>query len=322
LRVLLDEKGLLDKVPQQVAGHLEAAHIISMGQQRFLRWVVELVRQSLADTGLPVVLLKGIAYVMAGLPPARGRLFHDVDIMVPKEKLAMTERTLFRHGWLATELDEYDQRYYRQWAHELPPLRHLRRQAVLDVHHTIVPQTAKHRPDAKKLLGSAQNLNGDRMLRILAPVDMVLHSATHLLNEGEFENGLRDLVDLDDLLRNFGGQRAFWPELVERARELDLTRPLYYALRYTDRILGTPVPEEIRGKTRVSRPKGLALPMMDAAFTRALAPDHRSCDTALTKPARFFLYVRSHYLRMPLHLLIPHLIRKTIRRRFGSSVPH
>jgi hypothetical protein len=270
----------------------------------------------LADTGIPVILLKGIAYVMAGLPPARGRLFHDVDIMVPKEKLDMTERTLFRYGWLTTELDEYDQRYYRQWTHELPPLRHLRRQAVLDVHHTIVPLTAKYRPDARKLLAAAQDLNGDKMLRVLAPADMVLHSATHLFNEGEFENGLRDLVDLDDLLRHFSQTEPFWLELLERARELDLERPLHYALRYTHRILGTPVPEEIRERARLGRPRGFASPLMDAAFTRALAPDHKSCDTVFTKPARFFLYVRSHYLRMPLHLLVPHLIRKAIKRRF------
>jgi hypothetical protein len=322
LWVLLDERGLLNTVPPQAAKHLQAARNISMGQHRFLRWAVELVRKSLADTGVPIILLKGIAYVMAKLPAARGRLFHDVDIMVPKEKLDITEQTLFRHGWLATELDEYDQRYYRQWAHELPPLRHLRRQAVLDVHHTIVPQTARYRPDAKKLLGAAQDLNGHKMLKILAPTDMVLHSATHLLNEGEFENGLRDLVDLDDLLRYFGEHPTFWLELLERAEELDLARPLYYALRYTHRILGTPVPEEIQQKAGLGRPWGLASPLMDAAFTRALAPDHPSCDTALTRPARFFLYVRSHYLRMPLHLLFPHLIRKAIKRRFDSAGQH
>jgi hypothetical protein len=238
---------------------------------------------------------------MAKLPPARGRIFHDVDIMVPKRTLDAVERALRWHGWFTTRLDEYDQRYYRQWTHELPPLRHIKRQTVLDVHHTIVPETARLRPDAKKLLAAALPLNGDTNLRIFAPADMALHSATHLFNEGEFENGLRDLVDLDDLLRHFGRAQSFWPELVERAQELDLIRPLYYALRYAQRILGTPVPEEILEKACVGRPRGFTLPLMDAAFTRALAPDHPSCDTALTKPARFFLYVRSHYLRMPLH---------------------
>ena len=203
--------------------------------------------------------------------------------------------------------------------HELPPLQHVKRQTVLDVHHTILPETARLHPDPKKLLAAALPLNGHDGVRILAPADMVLHSATHLFHDGEFENGLRDLVDLDDLLRYFGEHTAFWLELLERARELDLTRPLYYALRYTHRILGTPVPEEIQQKAGLSRPRGLAPRLMDAAFTRALAPDHPSCETTLTRPARFFLYVRSHYLRMPLHLLVPHLLRKLIKRRLHAS---
>jgi hypothetical protein len=37
---------------------------------------------------------------------------------------------------------------------------------------------------------------------------MVLHSATHLFYDGELNHGLRDLVDLDDLLRHFSGADA------------------------------------------------------------------------------------------------------------------
>jgi hypothetical protein len=31
------------------------------------------------------------------------------------------------------------------------------------------------------------------------------------------------------------------------------------------------------------------------------------------------LYIRSHYLRMPLYLLIPHLVRKAWLSRFGKA---
>lgn len=322
LCVLLDEQGLLRAVPPEVITHLESARTMAAAHERTVRWETDRVSKALVQTGTPIILLKGAAYVMAKLPPARGRIFHDVDIMVPKEKLEAVERALRWRGWFTTDLDEYDQRYYRQWTHELPPLRHIKRQTVLDVHHTILPATARQHPDPEKLFAAAIALNGHDKLKILAPADMVIHSSTHLFNEGEFENGFRDLVDLDDLLRHFAQHKFFWKELLERAEDLDLSRPLYYALRYTHRILRTPVPEEIQEKARISRPRGLALPLMDAAFTRALAPDHPSCDTTLTKRARFFLYVRSHYLRMPLHLLVPHLVRKAIKRRFNPAGQH
>jgi len=58
---------------------------------------------------------------------------------------------------------------------------------------------------------------------------------------------------------------------------------------------------------------------MDGLFLRGLAPDHPSCDRPLTRAARWLLYARAHKLRMPLHLLIPHLVRKAIMRRFSPG---
>ena len=65
---------------------------------------------------------------------------------------------------------------------------------------------------------------------------------THLFQNEDLSRGLRALSDLDLLLRHFGATTAYWDRLVERARELELTRPLYYGLRQAQRILGTPVP--------------------------------------------------------------------------------
>ena len=60
--------------------------------------------------------------------------------------------------------------------------------------------------------------------RIFAPEALVLHSAAHLFQDGDFAGGLRDLIDQDDLLRHFGSQPGFWNRLVARANELELRR--------------------------------------------------------------------------------------------------
>ena len=44
--------------------------------------------------------------------------------------------------------DPYDDAYYRRWMHELPPLIHRERDRMIDVHHTILPLTARITPDA------------------------------------------------------------------------------------------------------------------------------------------------------------------------------
>jgi len=42
--------------------------------------------------------------------------------------------------------------------------------------------------------------------------------------------------------------------------------------------------------------------------------------TRCTGPARWLLYVRGHALRMPLHLVLPHLLRKAWLRHFGPEL--
>lgn len=313
LHVLLEQQNLVHKVPDRPLRHLTSARLLADKQSRDIRWEVHCIRRALSSTQTPVILLKGAAYVMADLPPARGRIFSDVDIMVPKDTLQAVEKALMMRGWHTTHHDAYDQRYYRQWMHELPPMQHIKRQTMLDVHHTILPESSRLKPDPTKLLESAVQLNDGEDIKVLGPADMVLHSATHLFHDGELQQGLRDLMDLNDLLRHFGRDDNFWAALVQRSREMDLARPLYYALRYTSRMLDTPIPEDIKREILPSRPSGPIPRIMDALFARGIAPHHSSCALPFSGPARWLLYVRSHYLRMPLHLLLPHLLRKAIR---------
>jgi len=53
---------------------------------------------------------------------------------------------------------------------------------------------------------------------------------------------------------------------------------------------------------------------MDACYLRALRPLHDSTSTMGSWPARFALYVRSHWIRMPFGLLAFHLGRKAFVR--------
>ena len=158
---------------------------------------------------------------------------------------------------------------------------------------------------------------------VLPPVDMLLHSATHLFHEGEFDNALRDLFDLDAMLRSVQSNAidaGFWDALVARAAKLGLARPLYYALRYTTLMLDTPVPAEVIKSAGTARPAAGIAWLMDACYLRALQPVHSSTDGFAVRAARFALYLRSHWIRMPLHLLMLHLGRKAFMRVFAKPV--
>ena len=325
LPFVLDDAGI--EAPDAPRAHLDWMRVVARRHSDSMRNEVRLIAGALGGTA-PLLLLKGAAYLMAGLPTARGRLFGDVDILAPKESLPAVERALVLQGWAATHHDAYDQRYYREWMHELPPLEHMHRGTAIDVHHAILPETAALHPDPARLRACAVPIAwpgamaGERPLHVLAPADMVLHSAVHLFWDGEFDPGLRDLFDLHRLLAEFGSRPGFWDGLPARAHELELTLPLFYALRYTARLLGTPVPAAVTAQLAAAAPNRARLALMDALFLRALLPMHASCADAFDQLARFALYVRGNWLRMPPLLLARHLFHKAFlspRRPAGSD---
>jgi hypothetical protein len=313
LAVAAEENGILDQLPPSVGWHLRSYRILADKHERAMRWELSRIDEALHGLGGPIVLLKGAAYVAADLPPARGRLYSDLDILVPKQALRSVEHALLLRGWIPMKLHPYDQRYYRRWMHELPPLQHRRRQTVLDVHHTILPETARARPNPSRLIEASRAVSPSGLFRVFSPADMVLHSATHLFYEGEFDSGLRDLYDLRDLATLFGRQSDFWGQLVPRAVEMQLTRPLFYALRYLRMLLGVSIPEPCRSELESLGPRPPQRQLMDSLFIRGLLPGRAGTIGSSGRWARELLYIRGHYLRMPLRLLLPHLLHKTFR---------
>lgn len=310
LAYLLDDHGLADAVPEAPRVHLEWARLAASNHARGVRHEVARIRAALSRLDVPLILLKGSAYAMAGLDAGRGRLFSDVDILVPKPRLDEVEAALMLHGWASTHLDPYDQRYYREWMHEIPPMVHVRRGNSIDVHHAILPETAADRPDPDLLRAAAIPIAAEPGLFMLAPHDMFLHSAAHLFSGGEFDHGLRDLFDLHRLALQFGAVPGFWDGLAPRAQVLQLGRPLFYALRCMQRMLGTPVPPEVVRASAAGGPGPLLRILMDAMFLRVLQPHHPSCFGRVGAAARFMLYVRGNWLRMPPFLLARHLFHK------------
>lgn len=310
LLCMFNDAGLTAQLPPPVRTHFDWTAVLLQRHTSAVAFEISRIQAALAGLNAPLILLKGAAYSAAKMTSSHGRLYSDIDILVPKSLLLRAESALMLHGWTGHEHDSYDQRYYRQWMHELPPMQHIRRQSVIDVHHAILPETARVRPDPAHLIAAAVDVPGLPGVQTLAPADMVLHSAVHLFYDGEFDNGLRDLVDLHRLLTQFGASPGFWDGLPARAVEMQLARPLFYALRYSAAILGTVIPAAVTSAIAPAAPNSLLLVLMDALFLRGLRPAHASCDDRYSVAARAMLYVRGNWLRMPPVLLARHLFHK------------
>lgn len=285
-------------VPDQVRAVLQdAIEAHDLARQQAL-WEADCARRALADYSGKIVLMKGTAYVAANLDAGLGRSIGDLDIMVAREDLPVVESALLDAGWEWVKPDPYDDQYYRDHMHELPPLIHRERDRMIDVHHTILPLTAGPKPDAGAILDKALRLEDG--LYVMAPADMLLHSIAHLFADGDLAGGLRNLWDINHLLRNFSERNEdFWAELNARAKPHGLVDELARAMRLAAHLYGTPVQNIHADKRKLS----------DALYVRRLlARDGYGRETR--KLTRFAFYVRSHWLRMPPLMLARHLWTK------------
>ncbi|MDP5280187.1 nucleotidyltransferase family protein [Sphingomonas sp. DG1-23] len=253
-------------------------------------WEAEMARRALAPLDMPVILLKGTAYAAAGLAASAGRAIGDLDILVPRMRLDEAEAALLAAGWEWVKPDPYDDLYYRRWMHELPPLIHRERDRMIDVHHTILPLTARITPDVDALIADSEVLENG--LRILAPDDRICHAAAHLFADGDLAGGLRNLWDVHCLVGECDAAA-----LAARAARHGLECAVERALRLADRLYGTGLSAE--GESGSG----------DRWYLRRLLA-RDGWGRPIHKLTRLGFYVRGHWLRMPPILLARHLFRK------------
>lgn len=301
---------LLVQVPAAAARHLRAELQYSRWRTGALLWALERLSATMGDVPYPLVLLKGAAYLGQDLPIAAGRMPSDVDILVPREHLAHAQALLLAGGWSEVELDEHDRRYYREWSHEVPPMRHAMHGLELDLHHNILPPVAHTRVDAGLLLARLQP-SGLAPWQVFHPHDQVLHSAAHLFHDSEARDRMRDLVDLDGLLRHFGATAGFWEGLPGRAEQLGLCEPLALACHFATLWLQTPVPESARRRIESAGPAPLRKAWLHRLLRAVLTPTEPDDQPPWQQNlAAQILLARHHYRRMPLRVLVPHLWHK------------
>lgn len=273
-------------VPPSVARILADARASAEQGRVAALWEAEAARRVLVPLGVRVVLLKGTAFVAAGLHAGQGRSIGDLDILVPRAALDAVEAALLEAGWEWVKPDPYDDAYYRQWMHELPPLIHRDRDRMIDVHHTILPLTARITPDAGALLAEAVELKPG--LWALSPNDMLAHAAAHLFADGDLAGGMRNLWDVHCLVAEFGTDG-----LAGRAAQHGLSREVGRALRLAAALYG----------------EGARLTPADRLYLRRLTA--RDGWGRATRPfTRMAFYIRSHWLRMPPAMLARHLWTK------------
>ena len=309
--------GALGHLDRDVADQLSAEARVADRRRHTLAWETTCVARALGTLEIPVVLLKGAAYLALDLPPARARMSADLDILVPYAALAEVEKACLENGWRSMAGDPYDEAYFRRWMHELPPMQHVSRGTVIDVHHNILPRTSRLCPDAARLLAGAvsEPVSG---LAVLQPADMLLHSIVHGFYDGEFTNALRDVLDVHELTSHFIAiDSGFWDDFARRTLELGFAGPALLALTAARRFFGLSIPAETESELAVAARAMPLKGLFEWSLRQVVMAPPRS--SRRQRFASGLLRARSHLQKMPPLTLVRHLSYKTWLRLTRSQ---
>lgn len=294
----------LDKTDGKLREQLENALLRSAFDHKMLSFEMDRIDRALIGSAISPILLKGGAYVALGLKASDGRRVSDIDILVPEQQLEQTEHLILAAGWqYESQTDnEYDMAYYKKYMHELPPFRHSKRRSVLDVHHRLLPRTAKFQLDTEKLVQASIPLEGSRF-RTLAPIDLFIHSAVHAFLDGSFDTPARSLLELYYLLQGITAKDR--QRLLTRAAEVGGEKAVNTALWLLADTMGDETAEGLFGT-------GGGRKELSSATRNALVS--KLSDVEKAYAAKTYLYFRSHLIRMPILMLLKHLTVKSFRK--------
>lgn len=306
-RLLHEQSNSFDqdrRAPKRIRFEIAQDHkAFAVGDRRRLGFEANRLDRALMGRQYQAVLLKGGAYVLAGKKAGIGRRVSDIDILVDNSDLARAEKAILDAGWAYDDITDnpYDQVYYRHFMHELPPLRHKDRGSIVDVHHGLLPKTHRYQPKVSLMVDSAIAVEGTN-LRRFSDIDLFIHASIHHLLDGEFSNAPRSILELIDLFEDINGQQQ---AVVERANQLGVLPAVSYAFA-----LVREFSEELDDCTgKHSAIKGHSIVVVKAM----IAQIRNAPDSLMYKVSRGILYVRSHYLRMPIIMLIKHAFSKVLR---------
>lgn len=296
--------GVFNDYPEYARKHLAAMSRYAGRQKSQVLQECANVNTVLSAVNITPVFLKGAAYTLRATQNSAGRLYSDIDVLVPRASLDAAQAALAQNHWASKPMRSYDEKYYREWAHEIPPLKHKFRGAVLDLHHNLVPPISGRAPDISHFLNAVEYT--EQGCAVLSASATVLHSIIHLVFNEEWDNAFRDLLDISMLIDELA-HANFWEELHQLAHVSGFKKELGEGLYLLNAVFGVcPPPGTAAADLRESADgwasRHILLP--------AALPHHPLIVGRKNRLAISACYLRGHWLKMPLFVLLKHLVTK------------
>lgn len=243
---LFQHLGLLQQTPADIGDFFYAARELNRERNRRISDRIEVVASALNRVGVQPLLLKGSAYLLAGVyADGADRFLVDIDFLVPKQDIPVALDVLAALGYSFERVHPIDHATNHTYA-----VLSRSDSMTIDLHQTVgLGASSDVLPSAEIFARSEVFPLGDAIVRIPSPADLlthhILHSQVHELYRDRIWTPLRSLYDLALLERRFES-RIDWRPIIARFRSKRLYGSLVLYLLLARNTLGLQCPFKIR----------------------------------------------------------------------------
>lgn len=230
-------------LPPDLRARLSNAYWVTLGKNlRYERRLAEVVR-TLQDSGVPCLVLKGLALAQMAYPDPGTRGMGDIDLLVAERDVERVGGLLEGLGYLPVAEASHPEGFVRRFDGERTFYQPDAFGCPIELHWRLVNydwSRTTARIEMDELWSRARPLTLEDVTALqLALEDTLLHLCVHMAIHHDFR-GIGQFVDLDRLVRQNPG--LDWEAVIERACRFRLRSVVYFSLLFTRRLFETPIP--------------------------------------------------------------------------------
>lgn len=246
-------------VPGDMLQWLENIHNATIADTAHLRREFRRVMAGLADTGVPVMPIKGMALLLDVYSGRNDRPMRDIDLICGERHLDVLEERLIRLGYVR-DLRGLDETYWRRKHCHFVFTREKRGNApasIIELHWML-----GYKRSAAAVLEPgwerARMVNAEGVpVRIQSPEDIFLSLCNHYRRFGR-KLWLKTDYDIAMLLAKYA-DRFDWARVHGEAARAGLCSAVYFALRETRFVTGLPLPVGVLEQLKVPAMKRIMI---------------------------------------------------------------
>lgn len=220
------------QLTEDILERLRKKYLANLARNTIFLSELAKVLEAFNKIGVSTIVLKGALLLETVYRDIGTREINDLDLLIHKEDLPNATETLSKLGYSFCGTNEGTHAVYSK-------------DILVELHWDLVN---KHSPAQKFAFGEVDvDKIWESAIRVkvvskdaftMSPEDLIIYLSCHLLKE--FYSDPKWLGDIHAVIDTFN---IVWDSLVKRSKEFKVSKPVYYALYYANRLFGTPIPK-------------------------------------------------------------------------------